>query len=133
MTWCHLVQKGSVCSTVGSVPPSEAVLLLPNPVIYHQLFQTLTKTRQQIYMCLSPRLRIKTWQVQVKTPGYTSLLRDNHCPEFLYKLFLLVYLNHLISRIVLHVMWGFFCHFFIGKIYHNIKFTVLTTFKYTIQ
>lgn len=85
MTWCHPMKKVFVFSTVGSVPPGEAALLLPNPVIYHQLFQTLTKTRQQIYMCLSPRLRIKTWQVQVKTPGYSSLLRDNY-PEFLYKL-----------------------------------------------
>lgn len=35
-------------------------------------------------MCLSPRLRIKTWQVQVRIPGYTSLLRGDYYSELLH-------------------------------------------------
>lgn len=71
-------------------------MLLPNPVDfnYHQLFQTLNKTRQQAYMCLSPRVRIKTWQVQVKIRGYPSLLRGDSYLEFLY-----TFLTHIIESL----------------------------------
>lgn len=84
-------------------------------------------------MCLSPRVRIKTWQVQVKIHGYPSLLRGDYFWNF-FILFSHTLLNHLtIPKIILYMMQVFAVFFFIVVKYKNIKVTIVTTFNCTIQ